>query len=248
MNKLVRLAMVAVLVAGLTGITAVAQQPRQGGGGGFGGGGPTGLIRSKTVKADVKITEEQEKKLTEWAKDYQAKSSETMKAKFAELKDLPMEERTKKFGEFQAEQTKEVYKQIGTVLDAGQVKRLKQIEIQVAGTRAYSMKDVQEALKITDEQKDKLKEAGDMARKESQELRDEYGIKGGPGGAKLDADKMKEYTKKNEAITAGTMSKVKAMMTDEQKKALAELTGPAIDVAKIQEESRPMTTRPKKDD
>ncbi len=247
MNKLVRLTMVAFLVAGLTGITAVAQQPRQGGGGGFGGGGPTGLIRSKTVKADVKITEEQEKKLTEWAKDYQAKSSETMKAKFAEFKDLPMEERTKKFGEFQAEQTKEVYKQIGTVLDAGQVKRLKQIEIQVAGTRAYSMKDVQEALKITDEQKDKLKDVTDSARKEGQELRDEYGIKGG-GGAKIDADKMKEYTKKNEAITAGTSSKIKAMMTDDQKKALAELTGPAIDVAKIQEESRPMTTRPKKDD
>jgi len=246
MKKLLRVSMMAVLVAGLTGLVALAQQPRPGGGGFTGQGGPTSLIRSKTVMADVKITDDQAKKLSEWAKDYQAKNQETMKAKFGEFKDLPREEMAKKFAEFQGEQSKEAYKQIGTVLEAGQVKRLQQIEVQVAGTRAFGMKSVQDALKITDDQKTKLAEIGEASRKESTELRDEYGIKGF-GGAKIDADKMKEYTKKNDGITAATMMKIKSVLSDDQKKSWSDLTGDKIDVAKIQEEGRAAFTR-KKDD
>ena len=252
MNRIVRLTMVALLV---TGVTVLAQQGRPAGGmGGFGGGGPTNLIRSKTVRAELKVTDEQGTKLDSWAKDYQTKNMEAMKGKFAELKDLPREEMGKKMAEIQAEATKEAYKQLGEVLQADQVKRLKQIDVQVAGTRAFTRPDVQEALKLTDDQKEKLKDVGQAAMKEMTELREEYGLKG--FGSKLDADKQKEFDKKSAAITAETFGKIKGMLTDDQKKSWEEMTGATVDVAKIQAESRPQfgpggpggQPRPKKND
>lgn len=227
MRKYVRYATAALLAVGMVGLAAAQ---RQGGGGFGGGGGPANLINSKTVLADIKATDEQTTKLKEWAKDYQAKQF----ASFKDFKDLSKEERAERM----AKNTEDAWKAIGGVLKEDQVKRLKQIELQVGGAFVYSRKDVAEALKISDDQKEKIRDASQSMFKEMQDLREEYGIKGF-GAPKLDADKQKEYEKKSAAITKDLNAKVQGILTDEQKTKWKEMTGEPIDVAKVQAESRP---------
>jgi len=250
MRKMARFTMAVTLAAGLVGL-AVAQQRQPGGGfgGGFGQTGPAQLINSKTVQGDLKATEEQVTKLKEWAKAWVTKSEEMRREK---MKEVPQEERFQKGAAIQAEINKEAYTEIGKVLDEKQVKRLKQIELQMAGTRAYSQKDVAEALKITEEQVGKIREIGTASLKDRQELAEEYGISFGKGGGtKLEGDKLKEYQKKSEAINKDVATKTEAVLTDEQKKKFEEMIGEKVDLQKIRTElPAPMgfTGKKKKDD
>jgi hypothetical protein len=236
MRKIARWTMAAALFAGVVGVTALAQPP--GGGRGFGGGtGPTQLVLSQTVQADLKLNEDQANKLKEWSREFGQKQRERMGELFQGLKDLPKEEMGKKFAEIQAESSKMAYKELGDVLKEDQVKRLKQIEIQVAGNRAFTMPAVQEALKLNESQQEKIREVSGESFREMADLREEYGIKGF-GGPKLDADKQKEYDRKLAAITKDMQDKVVATLTDEQKATWKTLTGEPIDVAKVQSETR----------
>ena len=167
-------AVAAVLVAGLGGLAAVAQPPG-GGRGMFGGGGPTQLINSKTVQQELKIDEDRPASSRsgpgvrgqvpgEDAGGVQGHSPGAIPEKFAEI---------------QAKMSEEAYKEIGTVLKEDQVKRLKQIEVQVPGARAFTMSHVQEALKLTDEQKEKVRQLQEESGKEMQEWPRSSGSVGG---------------------------------------------------------------------
>jgi Spy/CpxP family protein refolding chaperone len=252
MRATLRWSAAATLTLGL--VVAVSAQPPDGGFGMMmgGGGGPAALVTSKTVLADIKATEEQTGKLKEWAREYVAKQREKMMAMREELQGLDPMERLAKFTEMQTKATAEAYKQLGDVLKEDQVKRLKQIDLQVAGLGAFSRAEVATALKITDEQKDKLRDVQTALGAEMRDLMEEYGF-GRPGGGgggfpKLDRDKLAEMQKKQAAIAKEAMGKVTAMLTDDQKTAWKELVGEPIDVAKVQSESRPQFQRKKKDD
>ncbi len=240
--RVVRLCAAAVLMAGV----AVAAQPPGGGRGGMqrGGGGNTGpanLVSSKTVLADLKATDEQTGKLKIWASEWGTKQRETMKDRFQDLQGLEPAERAKKMGEWQAEASTKAYKELGEVLKPEQVTRLQQIEVQAAGARAFQMPAVQTALKLTDEQTDKLKDAADALRKEVGELQQEMGLGGGAGGGKVarpDPAKQAEFQKKSAGMTKEFMGKVDGMLTADQKMSWKGLTGEAIDVAKVTAEAQ----------
>ena len=245
-NRLVMAVFVLVGAITLTATSVPAQQPKQGKGGfggGMMGGDPLNLIRSKTVQEDVKITEDQGSKLKEWAKDYAPKMQEMMKAKREGIDPSQFRE---KMPAIQAAMAVETYKELATVLKPEQIARLKQIEVQMAGTRAFTMPAVTEALKLKDEQKEKLKDVADSAQKETMDLGQEYGVRF-PGGQPMDAEKAKEFSKKMAAINDETMKKVMGMMSDDQKKAWKEVTGATIDIAKVRTETAGQP-RKKKDD
>ncbi len=232
-----RVAVTAGLVAGLGGLSVLAQPPG-GRGMGFGfGTGPTQLVNSKTVQKELKVTDEQATKLKEWAKEFGAKQREKMQEA---MKDLPMgPERFQKLGELMAESNKEAHKELGTILKEDQVKRLKQIEVQMAGMMAFAMNaDVKDALKLTEEQQEKIREAQMASFQERRDLAEEYGVKGF-GGRPQDPDKAKEYDKKLAAIDKDVMDKALAVLTDDQKKKYKELTGEPVDVSAIRRESMP---------
>ncbi|MFO0851460.1 MAG: hypothetical protein U0871_23315 [Gemmataceae bacterium] len=239
----------AALTVGLV-VAANAQPPGGGRGMGMGGmgGGPAQLVQSKTVLAEVKATDEQAAKLKEWAKEYGTKQMAKMRETFQELQGLdPMEMRTK-MGEIQAKATAEAYKEIGTVLKDEQVKRLKQIDVQFAGMGAFMRTDVRDALKITDDQREKFQTIQMGVFGEMRDLREEYGIQGF-GPPKLDSAKQKEYDRKLAAITNEAMTKMADALTDDQKKAWKDLTGDKVDVAKIRSEMpAPQFGKKKKDD
>ena len=142
-------------VAAMIACPVMAQGKGKGGGGrgGMGGGGVAFLLNNDSVKKELKIDEDQGTKITEAI----AKVREKHQEERAALRDLdPAEQRTKMTA-LNAVISKETFAALSNVLKPEQTKRLKQIELQQAGVAAFAMEDVQKALKLTDDEKDKIK-------------------------------------------------------------------------------------------
>jgi hypothetical protein len=224
----------------------------QGGrGGAFGGTGPIQLVQNKDVLEDVKATDEQKTKLADWAKEAGPKLQAKLQEK---LQDVPMEERFQKMAAITSELNKDLWKEIDTVLKPEQTTRVKQIYVQALGVRAFTDTDVVAKLKLTDDQKGKIKEISDEYTTKSREIRmagrggeeDEEFIAfqgqgqgrrgGGAGGGQGRGgfgQVSPETQKKLDELTKETMTKIKAVLTYDQKKEWGELTGKEFDVAKL---------------
>jgi hypothetical protein len=108
-----------------------------------------------------------------------------------------------------------VLKALGTVLEPAQLKRLKEITLQIRGYKALTDPNVQTALKLTDEQKDSVKTIVSDSDKEMQELVKEMrGGAGGKGGFE------KVLTLRKEA-----QEKAMGVLNANQKKEWKEMTG-----------------------
>jgi Spy/CpxP family protein refolding chaperone len=206
-----------LLVLGLMALLAgpgLAQGQRKGGGFGRGGfGGPGMLLNNKGVQKELKMTDDQTKKVTDAFKEVQDKHRD----EFAGLQDLQGDERREKMQEIMKKVNEEQTKVISEVLSADQVKRLNQIELQNSGPRAFTQEKVQKDLKLTDDQKDKIKTIADDLNQEMQ------GLRGGGGD-------FQENMKKMASMRKEAVEKITAVLTDDQKKAWKELTGEPYEV------------------
>lgn len=133
--RVVPLGAIVVLVAGV----ALAQPPFRGGG--FGRGNIGMLLRQESVQKELKLTEEQARKVEDLG--------EAMREKFQEAFALEGEERDKKMQELREENEKAIAK----ILKPEQMKRLKQISYQQQGPSAFTDAEVAKALQLTDAQK-----------------------------------------------------------------------------------------------
>lgn len=204
MKRLMQLA-VAVAVVALAGSPAWAQQQRQRGGG-FGGFGvdAISLLEQKSVQEELKLSDEQIKK----GKELSDKRREALREVFQGGGDLSREERQKKFQEMRTTYSKA----LAEILKPDQLKRVKQIALQqmVKFGLAFAVNDadVASALKITDEQKGKIREIQTKAREELQ-------------GAGRD----EEGAKKRQEVMKAVNEKVEGVLTAEQKTKLKDLQG-----------------------
>jgi hypothetical protein len=156
---------------------------------------------------------------------------------------VPQEERRAKMQELGKEVNEETLKAVGEVLKPEQMTRLKQIELQRTSFAAFTRPEVQEALKLTTEQKEKVKTIADEANKDIQALRGAGGQGRGQGGAGRGQGRG-GFGANNEKVTAirkEADGKMVALLTDDQKKTWKGMTGDAFEV--------PFTRpAPKKDD
>jgi Spy/CpxP family protein refolding chaperone len=198
MKKLMQITLVAAVVAMTAGPALAQQRQRQRPGGGFGGfgGGVLYLLGQKSVQEELKLSEEQTKKVTELA--------EKQRANRGDFQGLSREEIQKKM----AERSKEQNDALAKILDAKQLKRARQISLQQQGARAVMGEEVAKALKITDEQKTKIRE---IQTKAAEEMR---GLRG-----------QEDARTKIQEITKTTNEKVLGLLTAEQKKTLKEMQG-----------------------
>ena len=236
----VRQLLLSVTVLAAFAANAQAQPPRGGRGmqgGGF-GAGPAQLVQSKTVQSELKLTDEQVAKLKEWGAAQQGKMRAAMQG-------IDPSEMREKLPAIMAEMRKTTDKELGEVLKPEQVKRLKQIEFQMAGLRGLMSPDTAKMLDVTDEQKEKVQAVMQDVNKDMRDLGEEYGVRGFQPPA--DAAKAKEFAKKSEQITKDATSKVMKVMTDEQKKKYEEMAGAPVDVAKVRTESMRGGRRPRND-
>ena len=186
-----------------------------GGAGGFGGfGGPLGALQRPAVQADLKLTDEQKGKLDE----VRQQIIQDGQGIFQGLQNATPEERAKKLAEF----TQLQYTKLGTVLKPEQIKRLREVVLQIDGLVGSIMQPaVGEKLKITDEQRQKV---GPILQGYQQARREIFqSIQN--GGSREEAQK------KTAELTKSTDEKIIALLTDDQKKTWKEMSGEPLKLA-----------------
>lgn len=199
-------------VALAVAVAAPSWAQGRGQGRGFGGGmmgGPLQILMIPAVQDELKLTEEQKTKLQQVGQEIRESGAQF----FQGLRDLSPEERQKKMQEYQVETTKK----INAVLKEDQQKRLRQLVLQRQGVAIIAQdEEVAKQLKVTDDQKLKIRDISRAAGEERRAL-----FQGGGGGGGISPEtraKMDEITKK-------TNEKIEAVLTDDQKKQWKELCG-----------------------
>jgi hypothetical protein len=198
------------LVLGLSALLATpALAQRQRGQGGLGG-----LLLNESVQKELRIEAEQAGKVKEAVQQVQEKHKDD----FDKLRDLPQEERRAKSRELSRTVSEETLKAVSVILKPEQVKRLKQIELQQDGTQAFSRPEVEKALGLKDDQKEKLKAIAEEYSRERRELTQ-------GGNAEANREKIA-------ALRKQTQERVQGVLTDDQKKSWKELTGDPFEVVR----------------
>jgi Spy/CpxP family protein refolding chaperone len=196
-----RRVLLALVAGGFITAFALAQFGPRGGGGGAGM-----LLGNSGVQKELKLTDDQTAKVKDYLEKSRAKMQEAFQAGDRE-----------KAQEVMKEVAQETDKFIKDTLKEDQVKRLKQIQRQVAGPNAFSDEEVAKALKLTDEQKEDIKKINEelgTARREAFQ-----------GGGFNDPDKRAETQKKLTNLNKEAMDKITKMLTPDQKKEWKEVTG-----------------------
>jgi Spy/CpxP family protein refolding chaperone len=197
------------VVAALMAIPAAAQGPR---GGGF--GGPGMLLGNPGVQKEIKLTEDQTKKLEEFNKKLEPKRQEAREA----FMNMDRE----KGQEIQKEIATETEKFMKDTLTADQVKRIKQIQRQTMRAGAFADAEVAKELKLTDEQKDDIKKINEDL---GAQMKEAF-----TGVDFQDQEARTAAQKKVQGIQKEGMEKITKLLTPEQKKAWKELTGEPFEV------------------
>jgi Spy/CpxP family protein refolding chaperone len=192
------------------GMVALMAAPAWAQGRGFGMGGGTMLLSNKGVQKEIKATDDQAKKLDAFATEMMEKQREA----FQGFQDLSQEERLERRQKMQAE----VQKGLANILKPDQVKRFDQISLQTAGVNAFSTPRVQEALKLSDDQKSKIREITEETTASMREIF--QGFQDDREGA------MKKMAELRKTSTA----KVVALLNDSQKGTWKEQTGEPYEV------------------
>lgn len=199
------------MVAGLALVLASSAQAQRQRPGGFGGGlGVAGLIQNEGVQKELNITDDQKTKLREAL----GKVREDHKDDLAKLRDrdTAREERQKLMKTL----NDDMNKALSSTLDEKQMKRLHQIGLQTQGARAFLNPEVQSKLKLTDEQKGKIKDINEEAGKQMREI-----FQGGFN---------EEAQKKMAELRKGTLEKTTGVLTADQKKTWQDMTGKPFEV------------------
>jgi hypothetical protein len=198
--------------------TPLLAQP---GRGGFGGGISVAMLaEQKSVQEEVKLTDDQVAKVKKVTEDVRKKYDDDLKAA---RKDKDRE----KSAALNKKISEETNKGLTDVLKPDQLKRIKQIELQLGGLRALSRDEVAKELKLTDKQQEDLKGRGEDLAKDSKDL---FKEKGG-------FEKIRTMSMESAAKFVSTLS-------DDQKKIYKEMTGKKFE-GKIEP---PMFGRPNKGD
>lgn len=203
-----RCALCSLICAGLLAGVTFAQPPGGGRGMGMGGGNLVSLAKAKDVAADLKLSEDQVKKLDEFDKKMQEKRRSAMQEAQGDREAMMSA---------MQEITKATDKGLGEIISADQLKRLKQLQLQSTIKNAGLMMalnnpDVRTALKLNEEQQEQLKGFGEDMRNTMQEM-----FQGGGDRTEMQK-KMQEYR-------ASMDKKVSKMLTEDQNKKLTELQG-----------------------
>jgi hypothetical protein len=195
---------VAVLVVGMLAGTAVGQN--------FVGGPVAGagvLLGNPDVHKELNLTEDQITK----AREVSQSVRERMKDHFDKLKKLKPEQQKAQFQELHKANEAEVQKVLKDVFNADQHKRFKQLELQWRGATTFADPEIQQTLKLTDQQKEKIKTINLDLDKEMREA-----FKAGQGNPK-------EGMTKIGALRKDGLEKATAVLNADQKKTWKELAG-----------------------
>jgi hypothetical protein len=227
MHKVYSTIMTLCLVVLLAG-PAMAQRGQRGQGQrGQGRGGQQNpvatLLQNESVQKELQLDEGQIAKVKEAVKTVQSKYQDAS----AKLRDLPQEERREKGRELSKTVANDTLQSVSSILKPDQTKRLKQIQLQRSGSRAFNEPDVQQTLKLTAEQKESIKTIQDDATKAMQALAPAGRGQGGNRGARPQGTTDPRATLRKE-----TMEKLLSVLNYDQKKMWHEMTGEPFQIVR----------------
>jgi len=202
----------ALAIGGLALLASPALAQNRGGGG-F-GGGAAGFLMAPNVQKDLKLTDEQVRKVQETLRDIR----ERHQSEYSALRDASSDVRWTKMATLNETVSDEVKKALS--FSAEQSKRYDQISLQARGLQAFASASVDERLKLTSDQKSKIREIVEATRSSF------------AGAVNKDASEQErtEARNKRAATQKVNMTKVQALLTDDQKNAWKELTGEPIEI------------------
>ncbi len=180
--------------------------------GGFGRGPATGamLLRRDDVKNDLKLTDDQKTKLLDLQDKIQSKMRDVFQGANGDREKMQADMKVV---------MDDATKEMNAILTPDQQTRLKQIGIQLAGNGAAAMKEVQDDLKLTDDQKAKIADLQKTSQAANTSVMDKM------RSQEIDRDAAMAAFKKN---TDALNEEIGKVLTDAQKAKLKELGGPAF--------------------
>ena len=233
---------VAVVSIVLSASVSFGQRPgggtpggRPGGfGGGFGGPGggmssPLMLAANEAVQKELNLSDEQVGDIKSLGEQVREEMRSAFSGGFGG-QDQSEEERAKqreKLTESMKKVNEKFQPKLNEALKPEQRDRLKQIQVQAAGSQAYQLAEVVAALKISKEQQDKL---AAISKEFGEKQRDLFPRGGQGGGERLNFEEMR---KKGEELTAARDKQIAEVLTAEQKSDLEKLKGKTFDVAQL---------------
>jgi hypothetical protein len=180
------------------------------------------LLLNESVQKELKLSDEQLLKVKEVIHDVRQKHRPEMEKLRDRLKLLEM---MRASGE-------EVLKRMDGILNAEQIRRLKQIRRQKDGLRAFSDKEVEAMLRLTEEQKSRIKGlAEELSQRSKQTLEEGAG------------SNFESALRKLAALRKDLLQKAVDGLNAEQKKTWKELTGEPFEIRHISPAGRPEATK-----
>lgn len=229
-----RLPLLAAVLAAALGSAIASAQPGRGIGG-FGGPGGfrpdrgtvLGVLREEAVQKELKLTDDQKKQVVALADS--AGPTREMYAVFGELREASPEVRDAKMAEFRKksdEIRKAAEEKLKGVISTEQFARARQLALRQAGARGLQQDEIAADLKLTDEQKAKLKEILEPKPDPNVDFR---------------TMKPEDFQKQREEREKNAL----AVLTDEQRTAWTAKLGPEPAVASTDSPKLPMGDAPK---
>jgi hypothetical protein len=181
------------------------------------------LLANRGVQKEIQMTEEQKNQFRKIVTDVHEKYKADLANARGDAKKW-----VSLIRESTQETTEKVNKSIPNILKPKQVKRLKQIEIQVNGLISLNKPEVQKQLKLTDKQREEIKGIDEGLKQDIAEV-----VKGASNGTRprpLEAArKAAETPRKIQTLNDDATKKALAKLTSEQKKTWNEMTGEKFD-------------------
>ncbi len=196
------------------GALALLASPALAQGRGGVGGGAAGFLMAPNVQKDLQLTAAQVKRVQEALREIR----ESHQADYTALREASADVRVAKMATLNETVNDEVKKALS--FSADQSKRFDQISLQAHGVQAFANPTVAEKLKLTTDQKSKIHEIVEATRS------------AGAGAFNKDASEQEstEARTKRAATQKEHMTKVQALLTDDQKHEWKELTGEPIEI------------------
>jgi Spy/CpxP family protein refolding chaperone len=203
-----------VLACGMVALIAAPAMAQGGRGFGGGMGGGAMLLSNKSVQGEIKATSEQVEKLNALGEKLSTKQRE----EGAKIRELDPAERMPKQQELTRTIMADVKSGITDILKPEQVKRFEQLQLQQAGVMAFGMPRVQEGLKLTDEQKTKIRDLNQEFQPKITEAMQGF------------RDNREAAMKKLAEIRKEQSEKAMAVLTAEQRTSYKDMTGEPFEI------------------
>ena len=175
------------------------------------------LLQNKSVQEELKLTADQIDKIREISHSVYEKHREELDALEEKLGGEKDRKKREPVNQMRLRINEEARKGQEEILNPQQKKRLKEITLQQRGTGAFSEEEVQNALNLTADQKDKIKTIENDFHRQWREIL--------PPDAFRNRAELPERFKKVDALRKESLDKVLAILRDDQKKKYKEMSG-----------------------